>query len=382
MRIAVVGGGPAGLYLARLVKLHTPQHSVEVFEQNSPDATFGFGVGLGGTARDRIRALDPLVHDRITDGMVFSDQQRIHLNGSDILVKYSSKGGAIGRLDLLHILQAACAEVGVTMHHDFRIESLEQFGGFDLVVGSDGVNSVVRRLHGDAFGTQIYNLTNHFAWYGVARAMKPSSLVFRTTPKGRFVGHYYGYTPSMSTFVAECDAQTWACAGLGDMTDDARRKYMEEIFAPELDGDRLIDNRSIWRNFPVIVNARWSSGKSVLIGDALLSAHFSIGSGTRLAMDDAMALFAAIQETSDVPAALARFDEIRHPIRERFRLAAEKSFNWYERLDQVMAQPPIDFVHDFLTRTGRIDDARLAEYAPGFAKLYAESRRAPAHAAG
>lgn len=374
MKIAVVGGGPAGLYFARLVKFHLPDNEIDVFEQNPADATWGFGVGLGGKARDRIRTLDPEVHDRLTAAMIFNRQQRIHLNGTDILLDYSSDGGAIERLDLLKVLQAAARSMGVRITHNRRIENLDQLAGYDLIVGADGVNSVIRRLKEREFRTQAYTLTNHFAWYGVGRAMKPGSLVFRETRQGRFVGHYYPYTTSMSTFVAECDAATWRSAGLYAMSDDERRVFMETVFAPELAGSALIDNRSIWRNFPVVTNRVWSAGNIVLIGDALMSAHFSIGSGTRLSMDDAAALFESIQQTDSVAAALARFDEIRRPWREQFGAAAEKSFNWYERLGEVMRQEPIDFVYDFLTRTERIDDARLARYAPGFFRMYRDAK--------
>jgi 2-polyprenyl-6-methoxyphenol hydroxylase-like FAD-dependent oxidoreductase len=374
MRIAIVGGGPAGLYLGRLVKLHMPQHGVDIFEQNAPDATFGFGVGIGGKARDMIRAVDPDLHDRIAAKMIFGRSQRIHLNGSDILLDYGQTGGAIERLDLLATLQDACREVGVNVTHGLRVEHLESLRGHDMIVGADGINSIVRRLHSDAFGTSIRYLTNSFAWYGVGRAMRPGSLVFRTVNSCRYVGHYYPYTDAMSTFVAECDAATWQSSGLSEMTDDQRRLFVQQIFADELQGAPLIDNRSIWRNFPVITNRHWHSGNMVLIGDALLSAHFSIGSGTRLSMDDAMALFAAIKDTGSVAAALETYEQIRRPVRERFRLAAEASFMWYERLAEVMDQQPIDFVYDFLTRTGRVDDARLASYAPGFFKLYTERR--------
>lgn len=380
MRIAVIGGGPAGLYFARLIKLHLSDHHVEVFEQNLADATWGFGVGLGGKARDRIRTFDPSVHDRITGSMLFHNRQRIHLDGTDIVLDYATDGGAIERLALLQILQEACAEAGVVFKDNTRIEHLDQFGGFDLIVGADGVNSIVRRLHSAAFGTRIYSLTNHFAWYGVGRAMQPGSLVFRTTPNGRFVGHYYPYTSHMSTFVAECDAATWQSAGLDGMTDDERRSAIEQIFAPELDGYPLIENRSFWRNFPVITNRSWSVDNVVLIGDALMSAHFSIGSGTRLAMDDAAALFEAVRDTGNVAGALARFVEIRRPLREQFGLAAVKSFNWYERLADIMAQDPIDFVYDFLTRTGRIDDARLKQYAPDFFKMHRDAKASTAPA--
>lgn len=375
MHIAIVGGGPAGLYFARLVKHHDPGHRVVVYEQNRPDATFGFGVGLGGKARDQIRLLDAEVHDRITAAMVFNNRQNIHVNGHDTLLEYGVTNGAIERLNLLRILQQACEEVGVELHHEHRIEGLYELAGADLMVGADGVNSVVRRLHGDAFGTDIRYLTNHFAWYGVGRAMRPNALVFRRKDAGHFVGHYYAYTTTMSTFVAECDSATWRNAGFDAMTDDERRREIERIFAPELAGDPLIDNRSIWRNFPVITNAHWSVGNTVLLGDALLSAHFSIGSGTRLSMDDAGALFMAVRDTGgDVPAALARFADIRRPVRENFREAAERSYQWYERLPEVMAQPPIEFVYDFLTRTGRVDDSRLATYCPGFLELYRRHR--------
>ncbi len=374
MRVAIVGGGPAGLYFARLLKRARPGDEVVVFEQNAPDATFGFGVGLGGKARDRIRHADPELHDRMSAGMVFANKQIIHLNGVDTLLEYSQVGGAIERLNLLRILQEACLEVRVAIHSGERIDRPEPLQGYDLVVAADGINSAVRAMHGDAFGTTIRHLTNHFAWYGVARAMRPGALIFRQTPLGRFVGHYYAYTDTMSTFVAECDDATWHASGMAGMTDTERRVLMESIFARELQGEPLIENRSIWRQFPAVTNERWHSGNTVLVGDALLSAHFSIGSGTRLAMDDAASLFEAVRDAGGVPAALASFEQRRRPIRERFRQAAENSYNWYERLSLVMDQQPLDFVYDFLTRTGRIDDARMAEYCPGFHAQYTRAR--------
>ena len=374
LRVAVVGGGPAGLYFARMLKRNRPNHDVTVFEQNAPDATFGFGVGLGGKARERIRLADPEVHDRMMASMIFTNKQAVKLNGTEIVLEYAQTGGAIERLRLLRILQEACDGVGVVIRSRQRVDTLGALQGFDLVVAADGINSAIRQIHGDAFGTVSRQLTNHFAWYGVARAMRPGALVFRQTSLGHFVGHYYAYSETMSTFVAECDHDTWLRSGMADMTDAERRVLMQEVFGPELEGDVLIENRSIWRNFQAVTNQRWSNENTVLVGDALLSAHFSIGSGTRLAMDDAASLYEAVKDATDMPVALAAFALQRRPVRDRFRDAAERSYHWYERLAQVMAQSPLDFVHDFLTRTGRIDDARLAEYCPGFHARYHSSR--------
>lgn len=379
MKIAIVGGGPSGLFFARLMKQATPAHDITVLEQNPADATFGFGVGLGAKSLDLIRRYDPAVHERMTAQMVFNNKQMIHLNGEEILLEYAAAGGAIARLGLLQVLQAACIEAGVVVRHNTRLDDAGDLAGYDLVVGADGINSVVRQHHAAAFGADIGYLTNKFAWFGVADEMVPSGLTFRRRGEEIYVGHFYRYAPGMSTFVAECDAETWERGGLATLDDDARRARMEEIFAPELAGRKLVENRSIWRNFPVTTTRAWTSGNIVLLGDALRSAHFSIGSGTRLAMEDAIALFDAFRETGDdVPRALARFVEIRKPVRDRFGSAAERSFLWYERVRQVMEQPIVDFVHDFLTRTGRVDDQRLESYCPGFFALYRDRRRAAA----
>lgn len=379
MKIAIVGGGPSGLFFARLMKRAGPSHDITVLEQNPADATFGFGVGLGAKSLDLIRRYDPAVHEQMTAQMVFNNKQVIHLDGEEILLEYAAPGGAIARLGLLQVLQAACAEAGVAVRHETRLDDVGSLPGYDLVVGADGINSLVRQHHAEAFGANISYLTNKFAWFGVADEMVPSGLTFRRLGDEVYVGHFYRYAAGMSTFVAECDAETWDRGGLAAMDDDARRARMEAIFAPELAGRPLIENRSIWRNFPVTTTRAWTSGNVVLLGDALRSAHFSIGSGTRLAMEDAIALFDAFRQAGDdVPAALARFVEIRKPVRDRFGAAAERSFLWYERVRQAMAQPIVEFVHDFLTRTGRIDDQRLEGYCPGFFALYRDRRAAAA----
>jgi len=239
-----------------------------------------------------------------------------------------------------------------------------------LIGAADGVNSTLRRERATELGTATRTLTNHFAWFGVGRAMAPNALVFRNALGGRFVAHYYAYTHDMSTFVGECDDVTWQAAGFDRMNDTERRASLEEVFAPELNGASLVENRSIWRQFPAVTNDKWYHDNIVLIGDALRSAHFSIGSGTRLAMEDAQSLFEACARSKQLKDALERFVTSRKLARDQFGEAAERSFEWYERLKAVMAQPAIDFAHDFLTRTGRVTDARLESYAPSFAALY------------
>jgi len=367
MKIAVIGGGPAGLYFARLIKRARKSVAVTVFEQNPRDATYGFGVTLGGSARERMRRVDAEVHDRLAEVMLFNNKQIIQIDDDGVLLEYAQAGGAIARLQLLNILQAACEEVGVVLKHDVRIAGPEQFSDCDLIVAADGVNSAIRSKFATAFGTHAYLLNNHFAWYGVGRQMQPNALAFRHARGGVFVAHYYAYTQSMSTFVAECDSDTWERCGLAAMTDRERRDLVEDIFAAELDGLPLIENKSEWRQFNVLTNDHWIHANIVLLGDAQRAAHFSIGSGTRLAMDDSTALFQAFEEAGDdVNAALARFVEIRKPVRDQFASAAERSFNWYEGMRVAMQAPVMDFTYDFLTRTGRVDDLRLKDYVPRF----------------
>jgi 2-polyprenyl-6-methoxyphenol hydroxylase-like FAD-dependent oxidoreductase len=379
MKIAIIGGGPAGLYFARLMKRLDPRHEIAVVEQNPEGATYGFGIALGDQALERLRAADPELIGEIESAMVFENRQDIILDEASVRLAYAHRGGAIERLRLLSILVHACRAVGVEIEHRVRVESLDRFTGWDLIVAADGANSAVRKLHASEFGTRTGTVTNHLAWYGLGRPLVPNGLSFRRYRDGYYVGHYYAYTETMSTFVTECDAVTWREAGLDAMSEPERRAHMERVFEPELKGAPLIDNKSNFRNLPVITNERWTWRNIALLGDALRSAHPSIGSGTRLALDDAQALFEAFCEKgADVAAALARFVEIRKPVRERFAEAMERSYMWYERLRAVMQQPILDFAYDFLMRTGRIDDERLAVYAPEFYRQYQAYRTAAA----
>ncbi|MDK3024643.1 FAD-dependent monooxygenase [Cupriavidus taiwanensis] len=366
MKVAIIGGGPSGLFLSILLKERMPAVDIDVFEQNPEDATFGFGVVLADTGLSNLRSASPLVVDRLAKVMRFNDQHAIVSHEHPIVMKKpGAGGGAIPRISLLSVLQERAKELGVRVTYNKRIANFDALDA-DLVVGADGIGSQVRTANEAAFGTTRRMLTNHFAWFGVAKPFASPALVFRKYEGGYFVAHYYPYSDSMSTFVAECDHQTWVDFGMEEMSAEARQALFEKVFAPELDGHGLVSNNSIWRQFPVILNANWHVGKQVLIGDALTSAHFSIGSGTRIAMEDAMALADAIVANPDsVPAALEQYEAVRKPEKAKLISASEASYNWYERIREWMELPtPHEFVFRFMTRTGRVDAERLRAQFP------------------
>ena len=387
MKIAIVGGGPSGLYLGLLLKRGAPHWNVVVIEQNTRDATFGFGVVLADTGLLQLRDADAASYEALCAAMRYNDRQVIVQREQPIEVRLSTRGGAIPRLTMLQILQGQAQEAGVQILYGQRIESTDDLGRLgladaDVVIGADGVNSVLRRQFGAEFGTTQHALTNHFAWYGTKRVFDAPALVFREWEGGHFVAHYYAYSDAMSTFVAECDDATWQRFDLGRLSDDERTALIEDIFAPELAGEKLTTNKSIWRQFPVIRNARWSHGRHVLIGDALASAHFSIGSGTRIAMTDSIALARALLDCEgDVARGLAAFERDHAPQKGKLTAASEQSYNWYERMaDRMDRLTPEDFVYDYMTRTGRVDDERLRTEFPELMRRLGKapaSRRSP-----
>lgn len=375
MKIAIVGGGPAGLYFARLVKRQSPDVQIDIFEQNPASATYGFGVTLAGDARSRLSKIDGEAIQRLEDRMVFGNEQAIILNGESWLLKYGGSGGAIARLELLEVMEELCRDVGLAVDHEKRIENPDDLAGYDLIVGADGANSVVRRIWEDDFAPQRRPLGNRFAWYGVGKALKPNALSFRMAEGGCFVAHYYAYSKDRSTVVAECDERTWTEAGLDRMSNAERKAMFERIFAEELEGEKLLENKSEWRQFEAVVVDNWHRGNAVLIGDALRVAHFAIGSGTRLAMDDALDLAEALREYgSDVQAVLAAYVARRKPTRDLFTHATVTSFEWYENMREHMTAELGDFIYGFLTRTGRIDDERMKRYVPDFYEKYVAGR--------
>jgi 2-polyprenyl-6-methoxyphenol hydroxylase-like FAD-dependent oxidoreductase len=327
-------------------------------------------------ALEFLRADDPDTVDAIAPRM--ESWKNITLNHRGESVEIDGVGfSSIGRLELLGILQARAASVGVALHFD-TLASLDQLSGYDLIVAADGLNSPVRRAFEGDFGTSLSYSTNKFAWYGTNKRFETLSQTFVATDRGSFNAHHYRYSPLMSTFLVECDRATWDHYGFAYKDADQSKAICEEIFAEALSGGMLISNKSVWRNFPWVWNERWHYKNIVLIGDALHSAHFSIGSGTRLAIEDAIALAKALESEAHVATALVRYQNERQPIVKKLVTAARTSADWYADFAEHMKLEPIDFAYSYITRSGRIDDARLRAMSPGFMARYEASRLRPA----
>jgi 2-polyprenyl-6-methoxyphenol hydroxylase-like FAD-dependent oxidoreductase len=374
MKIAVIGGGPAGLYFSYLMKRADSAHNIMVIEQNPRDATWGFGVVFSDRALEFLRADDEDTYQFLMPHMEsWPDLKIVH---KDEHMEIDGNGfAAIGRLEFLNLLQARCESVGVTLEFERVVDSLDDFVDADLIVAADGVNSFIRRANTEAFGTAEEQLQNPFVWFGTTQMFDSLSLTFRENADGVFVAHHYRYSPAMSTFIVETDAGTFKNAGFEGMRDTEARAYCEAVFAPDLGDHKLVSNKSEWRWFPQMWNKRWSTGNVVLLGDALHTAHFSIGSGTRLAMEDAITLYKAFGEKVDVPGALARYEEIRRPALTKIVDAAVASALWYERMAELMRTlEPYEFARSYMTRTGRVSDERLAEISPRFMEHYVQQR--------
>ncbi len=374
MRIAVIGGGPGGLYFAYLWKRRHPDAEIELFEQNPAGATWGFGVVFSEQALEFLRADDPETIDAIAPRMESWKNITLNLRGESVEIDgvgFSS----IGRLALLTILQERVRAVGVAPRFDKMIQSVDELEGYDLIVAADGLNSLVRRSLERQFGASVSHSTNKFAWYGTTKPFATLSQTFVATDRGTFNAHHYRYAPDMSTFLVECDAATWQAYGFEHKTIEESQAVCRQVFSETLCGHPLVSNKSVWRNFPWIWNERWSHNNLVLIGDALHSAHFSIGSGTRLAIEDAIALTRAREADADVSAALARYEAERKPIVKKLVTAARTSADWYEHFPVHMKLDLMDFAYSYITRSGRIDDARLRAMSPMFMARYGASRR-------
>lgn len=378
LRIAIVGAGPAGLYLAILTKKRFPETQITVYERNRPDDTFGFGVVFSDATLDIFERYDPESYARITEEFAYWDDIAIHVKGE---VHRIGGNGFCGcaRSTLLTILQDRARGLGVEMVFQTEADP-EEFDDHDLVVVADGINSAYRQRHAEHFGTTVDLRPNRFAWMGSTKPLDAFTFLFRETEWGPFIAHAYQYERGRSTWVFETDPDTFARAGLGLCSEAESAARMKAIFADVLGEHEILTNRSIWRQFPMIRNARWVRGNRVLLGDAKATAHFSIGSGTKLAMEDAIALYEALVAEAEVPSALTRFERGRREEVEKIQHAADVSLVWFEHVARYLDFEPVQFAFGAMTRAKAITYDNLRLRAPDFVdrmdRVFAEGVRA------
>ncbi len=358
MKTVCIGGGPAGLYLGILLKLAHPHQQVTVFERNRADDTFGFGVVFSDATLGHLAAADPVSHAAITSAFARWDDIETHVRGQ---VFTSTGHGFCGieRKQFLLILQDRARELGVDLRFEHTVRSLDEVAGADLIVAADGVASWVREARLDQFQPQVDVRSNKFVWLGTTVPYQAFTFIFKETEHGLFRVHAYRYSATGSTFIVECTPATWRAAGLERADEDQTIAILERVFADDLAGHRLTKNRSIWRSFPTVRNRSWRAGNVVLVGDAAHTAHFSIGSGTKLAMEDAIALRDAVIAEPDVETALADYEMRRRPEVESLQAAAQASLEWFEGAERYLRLPPAQFAYSLMTRSLRVSHASM-----------------------
>lgn len=373
MRVLVVGGGPGGLYAAALIKKVFGDADVTVVERDPPGATYGWGVVLSEQTLGALEEADRPTYDRIREEFVRWDAIDVHYRGERMRA-YGHGFSGLSRKALLRILEERCLELGVPVDHETEVTDVETFADYDLVVAADGVNSRVREAFADAFEPTCDTRSAKYVWWGTSKRPDVFTYVVRPTEWGIFQATPYPFTDELSTCVVECSERTWKAAGVDRMPEEESKALCEELFADFLGEHPLLPNRSLWSNFTTVRNRTWSHDNVVLLGDAAHTVHFSIGSGTKLAMEDAIGLSDALRKHERLTDALAYYEHGRAPVIEAFQDAAQESLEWFEGLDRSLELEPEQFMFNFLTRSGRIsyDDVRErdARFADGFDRWF------------
>jgi 2-polyprenyl-6-methoxyphenol hydroxylase-like FAD-dependent oxidoreductase len=370
MKIRIVGGGPAGLFYAYLMKRDDPAHDVRVYERDAEDATYGWGVVFSDVALAFVRELAPELYASMTRRQEVFDEMAVVHQGRQVTLAHNTFH-RMARIDLLKALHAHCREVGVAIEFAHRLDDVTAFADADLIVAADGANSAIRTRYAEHFQPSLDERPNLLAWYGTTQLFDPLSLIFRQNPDGLAIAHTYRYSRTHSTFLVEVDPDTFRKAGLDRMSEAQSLAWCEKVFADDLQGHALLSNKSNWFRYTIVKNRHWHHRNIVLIGDALRTGHPSVGSGTRLAMQDAIALFDAWKSCgADVPKMLAEFVRIRQPGSDTLQQAAIKSTEWYENLGPKLPLDPISFAYDYVTRSGRVDHADVRKRDPELAAAY------------
>ncbi|ARS27283.1 bifunctional salicylyl-CoA 5-hydroxylase/oxidoreductase [Sphingomonas sp. KC8] len=371
MRIACVGGGPAGLYFAIAMKLKDPGHDITVFERNQPDDTFGWGVVFSDQTMDNLKAVDPVSAQTMIDELAHWDDIDVEIHDGEKSSKVSSSGHGfigIGRKRLLNILQARAAELDVDLRYGVEVDAdpqSELLRDFDLVIASDGLNSRFRTRYADHFQVDIDVKRNRFIWLGTHQKFDAFKFLFRKTEQGWIWAHAYQFSPDCSTFIVECDPETYDRFGFEHLSQDETCRICEDIFRPWLGGHELMTNArhirgSAWINFPRVICHNWHYQNVILLGDAAHTAHFSIGSGTKLALEDAIKLADVLGDDSrPLAEGLVHYREVRQLEVLKLQSAARNSTDWFETLDRYLPFEPIQFAYSLLTRSQRVSHENL-----------------------
>ncbi len=370
MKINIVGAGPAGLYFALIMKKSDAAHDITVIERNAPNDTFGWGVVFSDKTLSYLKENDEDTYRGITDRFEMWDNVDVVHRDQKVTIR-GNKFSGIARIELLNILQQRCIELGVDLRfltEVTEIQSLKQ--DCQLLIGADGVNSIVRQTYKDFFQPDLSVRPNKYIWYGTKQLFHGLTLTFHETDAGVFAAHSYKFNKTTSTFIVECDPKTWERAGFERLSDEETISYLSEVFRKDLHGHELLSNNSKWINFVIVKNKCWFHENVVLLGDALHTAHFSIGSGTKLALEDAIALHKSFETNSDVSIALAEFEKVRRPVIEEYQDAAFESLLWFENCKNYMSLSPLSFAYKLRTRRKKIDYENLKKRDPQFIAAY------------
>jgi anthraniloyl-CoA monooxygenase len=365
VKINVLGGGPAGLYAALLLKKNHPDWEIAVAERNPAGATYGWGVVFSDQTLTAFREADYKSYAEITESFVLWDAIDVHTGGQLIRCGGHVFAG-LARRRLLSILQQRCAELGVGLRFQLEVDDLEQLREADLLIAADGVNSKIRARYADAFKPSLAEGGARYIWFGTDRLFDAFTFIFRANEHGLFQVHAYPFDGTTATFIVECSEEAWRRAGLHQADEVASLAYCEDLFADHLRGRRLMSNNSRWLHFVTLKNARWSHGNVVLLGDAAHTAHFSIGSGTKLAMEDSIALAQAFERHAAIPAALKEYEQARKPRVEALQQAAAESQRYFEHTSRYQHFEPLQLAFHLLTRSGRITYDNLKQRDPYF----------------
>ena len=370
MKIRIIGGGPAGLFFAYLMGRANSAHDIRVYERDREDCTYGWGLVFSDVALSFVRDVAPELYASMTQDQVVFDAMAIVHKGEHVRLA-GNMFHRIARMDLLQALHRHCRAVGVMLEFEHRCDDITGFGDCDLIVAADGANSAIRSRYRDRFDPTLDQRPNMFAWYGTTRLFAPLSLIFRQHRDGLIIAHCYQYSATHSTFLVEVPPDTFHRAGLDHMSEAESLAYCEAAFAKDLDGHPLLSNHSSWFRYTIVQNSDWCFDNVVLLGDALRTGHPSIGSGTRLAMQDAIALFDAHETAgTKVPMMLRRFRQIRRPGSDALQQAAIRSTEWYENVSDKLHLDPISFAYDYLRRSGRVTHADIRQRDPELAAKY------------